>query len=372
MIARVVDNVLSSNARPILVVTGHQAEQVAARAGRPAGALRPCRRLRRGPVRQPEGRHRRRAAGVRRRDGLPRRHAAGDRADDRPAAVDLRSGRGPPDRAADVPRQAGQPDAVGPPVLPGDPADHRRFRRPLPARQAHARRWPRSRWRTMRCCATSTRPKSLATLPQRLRPEARCGSRAALMPICEADPWRFQYFENVACPDDVRISTEDPDSWKWYPATSLDLRQTRGRVVARAGRRAARRDAAGVPGVLQADHEPARHGHRQPGRSHSAEEYTRGADRRAFLVHAADRRACQHRRRAGGRRAALVAPHHRRHRAGRHVRLLAYPRRGDAGDRGLVRRLGAQASARLHRHGEFRDHRRPHHRGASALRRPMA
>ena len=39
MIARVVDNVLSSNARPVLVVTGHQAEQVAARAGRPAGAL---------------------------------------------------------------------------------------------------------------------------------------------------------------------------------------------------------------------------------------------------------------------------------------------------------------------------------------------
>lgn len=37
------------------------------------------------------------------------------------------------------------------------------------------------------------------------------------MPICEADPWRFQYFENVPCPEDVRISTEDPDSWEWYP-----------------------------------------------------------------------------------------------------------------------------------------------------------
>jgi hypothetical protein len=37
------------------------------------------------------------------------------------------------------------------------------------------------------------------------------------MAICEADPWRFQYFENVACPDDVRISTEDADSWLWYP-----------------------------------------------------------------------------------------------------------------------------------------------------------
>ena len=38
------------------------------------------------------------------------------------------------------------------------------------------------------------------------------------MPICEADPWRFQYFERVDCPPDVRISTEDPDSWEWFPA----------------------------------------------------------------------------------------------------------------------------------------------------------
>ena len=28
-----------------------------------------------------------------------------------------------------------------------------------------------SRWPTMRCCATSTRPNSLNTLPQRMRPE---------------------------------------------------------------------------------------------------------------------------------------------------------------------------------------------------------
>jgi hypothetical protein len=38
------------------------------------------------------------------------------------------------------------------------------------------------------------------------------------MPICEADPWRLQYFDQVPCPDDVLISTEDPDSWMWYPA----------------------------------------------------------------------------------------------------------------------------------------------------------
>lgn len=37
------------------------------------------------------------------------------------------------------------------------------------------------------------------------------------MPICEADPWRMQYFQNVACPADVRIPTEDGDAYLWYP-----------------------------------------------------------------------------------------------------------------------------------------------------------
>ena len=37
------------------------------------------------------------------------------------------------------------------------------------------------------------------------------------MPICEADPWRLQYFEAAACPADVNIPTEDSDAWLWYP-----------------------------------------------------------------------------------------------------------------------------------------------------------
>jgi len=37
------------------------------------------------------------------------------------------------------------------------------------------------------------------------------------MPICEADPWRLQYFENIPCPHDVRIPTEDADAWEWNP-----------------------------------------------------------------------------------------------------------------------------------------------------------
>lgn len=37
------------------------------------------------------------------------------------------------------------------------------------------------------------------------------------MPICEADPWRRQYFDGVPCPDHVRVPTEDADAWLWNP-----------------------------------------------------------------------------------------------------------------------------------------------------------
>lgn len=37
------------------------------------------------------------------------------------------------------------------------------------------------------------------------------------MPICEADPWRQQYFEGIPCPESVKIPTEDADCWVWYP-----------------------------------------------------------------------------------------------------------------------------------------------------------
>jgi hypothetical protein len=36
------------------------------------------------------------------------------------------------------------------------------------------------------------------------------------MPICEADPWRFQYFEQIETA--ANIPTEDCDAWLWYPA----------------------------------------------------------------------------------------------------------------------------------------------------------
>jgi len=36
------------------------------------------------------------------------------------------------------------------------------------------------------------------------------------MPICEADPWRLQYFDHVKTA--ANIPTEDCDAWQWYPA----------------------------------------------------------------------------------------------------------------------------------------------------------
>jgi hypothetical protein len=36
------------------------------------------------------------------------------------------------------------------------------------------------------------------------------------MPICEADPWRLQYFLHVKTA--AKIPTEDSDAWQWYPA----------------------------------------------------------------------------------------------------------------------------------------------------------
>lgn len=37
------------------------------------------------------------------------------------------------------------------------------------------------------------------------------------MPIIERDPWRQQYFENVSCPDDVVIPTDDGDAYELFP-----------------------------------------------------------------------------------------------------------------------------------------------------------
>ena len=37
------------------------------------------------------------------------------------------------------------------------------------------------------------------------------------MPIIERDPWRMQYFEDIACPDDVIIPTDDEHAYALFP-----------------------------------------------------------------------------------------------------------------------------------------------------------
>jgi hypothetical protein len=37
------------------------------------------------------------------------------------------------------------------------------------------------------------------------------------MAICERDPWRFQFFDDVECPSGVNIPTDDIDSYQWFP-----------------------------------------------------------------------------------------------------------------------------------------------------------
>ena len=108
------------------------------------------------------------------------------------------------------------------------------------------------------------------------------------MPICEADPWRFQYFEHVDCPPDVRISTEDPDSWEWYPRhrwiyDKLAVALSQGLEAAPHGV---------MPPAFPVFSKPIMNLRGMGTGSQviaSAERIPRGADRRALLVHAADR-----------------------------------------------------------------------------------
>ena len=148
------------------------------------------------------------------------------------------------------------------------------------------------------------------------------------MPICEADPWRMQYFEHVACPADVLISTEDADCLGLVSALALGLRQGRGRAVARGSR--PRRTASsrrafpvfskpitnlkgmGVGSRVLRSTPPTTSTHYAPGHM-----WMTLLDRPPRLL-----------RRRGARRAAgVVAPRDRRAGRGGHVRLLDGARR---------------------------------------------
>ena len=190
------------------------------------------------------------------------------------------------------------------------------------------------------------------------------------MPICEADPWRLQYFAHVETA--ANIPTEDSDAWQWYPrhrwiydklAVALSQKLEAGPhgtppprfpvfskpIVNLKGMGAGSR-------VLhsQADYEE----HYAPGH---------------FWMPLLDGRHRLDRYRGGRWRAALVAARHRRGRPAVARSIIGRCRRRPS--RVIEAHCGAWVRAhlrRLYRHAQPRDHRRQHHRGASALRRPMA
>ena len=163
-----------------------------------------------------------------------------------------------------------------------------------------------------------------------LHPE-RADAGLGPMPIYQTDPWRVQFFEHAACPDDVIIPTKDWEAWPLYPNhrwiyDKLAVALSQGLDAA--------------PHGVIPPHFPVFSKPMMNLRSMGAGslpipdlgDLSRLDEPWPFLVHAADRRPCQHRRRGGRRRGPLVAPRHRRHRTRRHLRLLAHPRRGDAGE----------------------------------------
>jgi hypothetical protein len=53
------------------------------------------------------------------------------------------------------------------------------------------------------------------------------------MPICERDAWRFQFFDNVDCPADINIPTDDRDCFEWF--TALRWVYDKSRIAASQG-----------------------------------------------------------------------------------------------------------------------------------------
>ena len=191
------------------------------------------------------------------------------------------------------------------------------------------------------------------------------------VPICEIDPWRTQYFESVSCPPDVFIPTEDSDGWMWNPAhrwvyDKLAVALSQGLTAAPHGV---------APQNYPVFSKPIYNlkGMGVGSRAlFSADDYASAYQPGHFWTTLARRRPCQQRRGPGRWRTAVVASCDRRCQRCWHFRLLGSACSASTRGRGLVRRLVSAASQGLHRAAQPRDHRRPHHRGASALRRSVA
>ena len=141
------------------------------------------------------------------------------------------------------------------------------------------------------------------------------------MPIVERDPWRMQYFEQVACPEELFIPTEDSDAYRLFPRhrwiyNKLLVAESQGLDAGPHGL---------PPERFPVFSKPI-YNLRGMGIESRVLALAGGvrarADRRAPVDAAARRRARLVRRGRGRRRGALVAPHDRPAARGRDVRLL--------------------------------------------------
>ena len=191
------------------------------------------------------------------------------------------------------------------------------------------------------------------------------------VPICEIDPWRTQYFESVSCPPDVFIPTEDSDGWMWNPAhrwvyDKLAVALSQGLAAAPHGVAPQNYPVFSKPiynlkgmgvgsrALFSADDYASAY---QPG--HFWTTLLEG-DHVSSDVALVDGEPQWWRHATGVASGAGTFDYWEVH---------AVPvTRG----RGLVRCLVSAASQGLHRAAQPRDHRRPHHRSASALRRSVA
>ena len=238
-----------------------------------------------------------------------------------------------------------------------------------------------------RCRPASTRERKSRHLRTRMPRRQRKSSRnqasrrsrsmkffdvmLAHMPICEADPWRIQYFASAHCPADVRIPTEDSDAWTWNPRhrwvyDRIAIAQSQGMDAGPHGTPPPRFPVFSKPIVnlkgmglgtrvlrIARGLRPALHGgaHVDDAAHRPARELGRGGRRR---------------------QSAVVAPRHRASGRRRDVRLLDHSR-GSPNPRSKLRSAaGSRAPRRLYRDGQPRDRRRLDHRNASARNRSVA
>ena len=185
------------------------------------------------------------------------------------------------------------------------------------------------------------------------------------MPFLGVDSWRWQYFRHSeSCPDNVIVPIDDATAWELHPSTagsttSCAICETQGLPSGPHGT---------SPPQFPVFSKPIynmRGMGRQPRHRHRAG--LRGiAAARPYVDAALRGAAYQHRYRHGQGRDRLVPAYHRRRRRSRHLRLLDRACEAEARARGLSWRVARPQPRRLHRHRQFRDDRRPHHRVPSA------